>query len=60
MTKKPNQEGKPTLRRDGEKGHTPSRPSKSSRKRVEEQLDEALEQSFPASDPPGVSVDRGD
>jgi hypothetical protein len=57
MPKKPTQEGKSTSRRQ-DKSKSPAPSSKPSREHLDALLDEALEESFPASDTPRVAADR--
>jgi hypothetical protein len=59
MPKKPTHEAKPTSRRHDKKKSDPAPSSRPSREHLEALLDEALEESFPASDTPRVAADRG-
>jgi hypothetical protein len=59
MPKRPTQEGKSTSRRPDERKSGPALSSRPSREHLDALLDEALEESFPASDTPRVAADRG-
>jgi hypothetical protein len=56
MPEKPSQEGKSTSRRQNKRTSDPAPSSKPSHQHLDALLDEALEESFPASDAPRVAI----